>query len=165
MEFEEWYRTEHPKLVAWLCVSAGDVEVASDAAAEAFTRAHARWSRVAEMESPGGWVHAVAYNVVRRQLRRRALEARLLRRHDPPPPVAPPVLSVEVWEVVRLLPMRQRTAIALRYVLDLSQREIAVRMRIAPGTVSATLTAARARLAELLDDPHDEQEALRHDPV
>jgi len=49
--------------------------------------------------------------------------------------------------------VRQRTAIALRYVCDLPQAEIAVVMDVAAGTVSATLTAARRRLAVVLGEP------------
>jgi DNA-directed RNA polymerase specialized sigma24 family protein len=37
--------------------------------------------------------------------------------------------------------------VALRYVADLGEREIADVMRISPGTVAATLNAARKRLA------------------
>jgi DNA-directed RNA polymerase specialized sigma24 family protein len=68
-------------------------------------------------------------------------------RHDPPPPVAPPAVESELWNAVRALPVRQRTAVALRYVCDLPQEQIAEVMHIAVGTVSATLTAARKRLA------------------
>jgi RNA polymerase sigma-70 factor (ECF subfamily) len=67
--------------------------------------------------------------------------------------VVPAPLSDDVWDAVRSLPLRQRTAIALRYVSDLTQEEIAAVMDVAPGTVSATLVAARRRLGELLDDP------------
>lgn len=151
MEFEGWYRAEYPRLVAWLAVAAGNVGVAEDAASEAFARAFARWDRVSRMASPTGWTYAVALNFVRRHERRRALERRVLLR-QPRSSIPPPAVSPEVWDALRALPLRQRTAIALRYVLDLPQGEIADVMGIAPGTVSATLVAARATLAVLLDD-------------
>jgi RNA polymerase sigma-70 factor (ECF subfamily) len=153
VEFESWYRRVHPRLVSWLTVAAGDVELARDAASEACTRAYARWAHVERMTSPEGWLFAVAYNVMRRHRRRAAFELRLLRRVDPEPMVVPAPLSDDVWDAVRSLPLRQRTAIALRYVSDLTQEEIAAVMDVAPGTVSATLVAARRRLGELLDDP------------
>jgi RNA polymerase sigma-70 factor (ECF subfamily) len=151
VEFEPWYRELHPKLVAWLVVAASDVELAQDVAAEAFTRAYSSWARVAALESPDGWVWTVAYNVLRRHFRRRALESRILHRAvGPEASPAPGVVSEDVWDAVRSLPLRQRTAIALRYVLDLPQAQIAAVMGVAPGTVSATLVAARKRLAETL---------------
>ena len=45
------------------------------------------------------------------------------------------------------LPTRQRTAIALHYLSDLSQKDVATAMGIAEGTVSATLNHARQQLA------------------
>jgi RNA polymerase sigma factor (sigma-70 family) len=71
---------------------------------------------------------------------------------------APPVeLRPEVWAAVRALSARQREAIALRYVLDLSEAQVAEAMGVAVGTASATLAAARSRLGELLSDPADDE--------
>ena len=56
----------------------------------------------------------------------------------------------EVWELVRALPERQRVAVVLRYVADLTEPDIAIAMGIARGTVASTLAAARERLAEIL---------------
>lgn len=50
--FEVWYRAEHPRLVAVLALDSADVEVARDAASEAFARALERWERVGTMASP-----------------------------------------------------------------------------------------------------------------
>jgi len=153
VEFEQWYRDTHPRLVAWLVVAAGDVELARDVASEAFTRAYSKWSRVSGLGSPDGWVRTVAYNVLRRHFRRRSMELRIARSSATAESTpAPGVVSEEVWDAVRSLPLRQRTAVALRYVLDLSQGQIADVMGVAPGTVSATLVAARKRLAETLGD-------------
>ena len=60
-------------------------------------------------------------------------------------------MESDLWDAVRALPVRQRTAVALRYVCDLPQDEIASIMHVAVGTVSATLTAARRRLAAELE--------------
>lgn len=161
LEFETWYRAEHPGLVASLAVAASDVALAEDAAAEAFARAFARWGRVQEMDSPTGWTYAVALNVLRRHVRRRAVEERLLRRTVVRQAPHEEAISPEVWDAVGALPLRQRTAIALRYVLDLSQAEIATVMGIAPGTVSATLTAARSRLSVVLGESNERSEVDR----
>jgi RNA polymerase sigma-70 factor (ECF subfamily) len=69
---------------------------------------------------------------------------------------SPPDWSVEVWDALRRLPPRERTAMALRYVADLRTDDIAAAMRIAPGTVGATLHAGRHRLAAALTEPLEE---------
>ena len=143
--FDGWYRAEHPRLLGLLTVVAADADVAREITSEAFVRALERWDRVSEMTSPSAWTYRVGVNLLRRRLRRAAIERRL--RPDVPPLVAPPAVESELWDAVRALPPRQRTAVALRYVCDLPQEEIAAVMEVAVGTVSATLTAARRRLA------------------
>jgi RNA polymerase sigma factor (sigma-70 family) len=143
--FDGWYRAEHPRVLGLLTVVAGDADVAREATAEAFVRALERWDRVSTMDSPAAWTYRVGVNLVRRRFRRAAFETRVLTEGRAPAP--PPAIESELWDAVRALPVRQRTAVALRYVCDLSQEEIAVVMNVAAGTVSATLTAARRRLA------------------
>lgn len=156
--FDGWYRAEHPRMLGLLTVVAGDADAARDVTAEAFTRALERWDRVGGMASPSAWTYRVGVNLLRRRLRRTALERRLL--PDPPPAVRPPALESELWDAVRALPVRQRTAVALRYVCDLPQEEIAAIMHVAVGTVSATLTAARRRLAAELRHPEPDGEPV-----
>ena len=57
----------------------------------------------------------------------------------------------ELWQQVRILPARQRTAIALRYVGDLTLREVAAAMRVSEGTVDQHLRRALRTLRETLD--------------
>jgi DNA-directed RNA polymerase specialized sigma24 family protein len=45
----------------------------------------------------------------------------------------------------------QRTAVVLRYYLDLTERQMATVLGVAPGTVKSRLSRALGRLA---DDPH-----------
>lgn len=153
--FEHWYRREHPRLLALLTVVAGDVDMARDATAEAFVRALERWDRVATMDEPAAWTYRVGVNLVRRRARRARLESTLMERAEQPAP--PPSMEPELWAAVLQLPLRQRTAIALRYVCDLSQAEVAERMGVAPGTASATLSAARRDLAVKIggNDPNE----------
>ena len=47
--FDSWYAREHPRLVATLLLSTGDVELAVDGVDEAFTRALEKWDRVSAM--------------------------------------------------------------------------------------------------------------------
>ena len=148
--FESWYRATHRGMVSSLTLVAGDVEMATEATDEAFVRALERWAQVDMMVSPTGWVYQVALNYLRRRARRSIRERVLLAGVGETAP--PPDWSIELWDAVRLLPTRERTAIVLRYVADLSTDEIAHAMEIRPGTVGSTLSSARAKLARSLGE-------------
>ena len=148
--FVDWYGAEHARLVSALALVTGDGDVAREATDEAFARALERWSRVGRMASPSGWAYRVALNDARRRLRRRSLERALPLHRVAPHSVEIQPTDHELWAAVSGLPQRQRTAVALRYVADLGERDIAGVMRISPGTVAATLNAARKRLATTL---------------
>jgi len=56
----------------------------------------------------------------------------------------------DLWAAVSKLTFKQRSTLAMRYVEDLTQAQIADALDVAPGTASATLTQARQRVrAEL----------------
>ncbi len=150
-DFASFYEAEREPMARTLLVIGGDAEAARDAVAEAFSRAYERWPRVAAMGSPMGWVYQVALNELRRRMRRRAHEGRLLRRTRVDP-VQPAEVAPELWAAVAALPRRQREAIVLRYVGDLTEREVASVLGISEGAASNALTAARRRLADELTD-------------
>lgn len=139
-EFDGWYERLHPRLVVALVAAFGDGDIAADSTDEAFVRAYERWAQVSVMASPAGWVFQVGFNVARRRLRRRAVEDRLLRRRPTGPTVAGP--AGEVWSLVAALPPRQRQAVVLRHVAQLTETEVGQVMGIGRGSVSATLRAA-----------------------
>lgn len=152
-DFAAWYRSEHRRLVAAMLLVTGDVHAAQDAADEAFARAYAHWSRVSLMASPRGWVYRVALNVVRRRWRRAELERRFLARQPPPPEVPAP--AGEAWEAVRRLPVRQRTAVVLRFVADLTEEQVGTAMGVSRSTISSSLADARRALGRMLTDPDE----------
>ena len=152
-EFAAWYRNEHPRLLATMTIVTRDLHTAQDVTSEAFARALAAWGRVSAMDSPTGWTYHVALNLARRRARRAALEQRLLRRIVASDDGLPVERSAELWDAVRALPPRARTAIALRYAAGLTEAEVAAAMHVALGTASATLSAARRTLAITLGGP------------
>jgi RNA polymerase sigma-70 factor (ECF subfamily) len=157
--FEEWYRSAYPSVRAAVVVLARDVAVAEDSVADAFSEALHRWSEVRTMDSPAGWVFAVARNRVRRHHRRRAREAVLLRRMRGQPDVSgPPDIDPELWEAVNLLPERQRAAIALRYIEDLTQAQVADRIGVAPGTAAALLHQGRRSLRQTVQEVSSDEQ-------
>ena len=155
VEFETWYRQVHPRLVSALSLIAGDVDLGRDAVDEACARALERWPRVRAMRSPAGWTYRVALHVLRRRQRRAGRERELLTQTGRGPAFPPQLM--EVWLVVGALPVRQRTAVALRYIGDLTENEIARAMGVTRSTVSSTLADAHRTLAAVLaeEDVHD----------
>ena len=153
--FEAWYVHMHPRVISLVLVASNDADVAADSADEAFARALDRWGRVESMRSPEAWVCRVALNVMRRRMRRRMLEQRLVGSQPPRAGAGEPIVHPELWAAIRRLPDRQRLAVLLRYVADLSEADVADAMGIARGTVSSSLAAARASLASVLADWED----------
>jgi RNA polymerase sigma-70 factor (ECF subfamily) len=64
----------------------------------------------------------------------------------------------ELWLLVSVLPDRQRQAVLLRHVGQLTEVEIAAVMRVARGTVSATLRSAYRTLGVALQDQDEDQD-------
>jgi RNA polymerase sigma-70 factor (ECF subfamily) len=155
-DFEPWYQREYPRVLATLVLVVGDSDLGRDAADEAFARALARWSSVGLMVSPAGWTYRVALNLARRA----AAERRLLRLARPREPELPGP-AVELWEVVRQLPRRQREVVVLRHLLDLREREIAEVLGIRRGSVSRSLAAAHQTLRGWLSDEADDMDQER----
>jgi RNA polymerase sigma-70 factor (ECF subfamily) len=157
--FDDWYRATRPTLVRSLLVaSGGDLEAATEAADEAMVRALERWPRVRRMDSPGGWAHRTGLNVLRRRFRRGATERRATDRATAGRPMTTtddPSTAVALWEAVALLDRRSREVIALRYVGQLTEPEIAELLGVRTGTVSSLLSRARTRLRSLLDEPDE----------
>jgi len=151
--FEAFYREEHVRLVTSLLLGLGDLDAAHEAADEAFLRALVAWPRVQTMDSPAGWTYRVAINVARRRGRRRAVEQRLWL-HKRAPSVVPAPAG-EAWDLVRHLPDRQRMAVVLRFVADLTEPQIATAMGVSRSTVSSTLADANRALARQLEPDHD----------
>ncbi len=119
---------------------------AEDAAQEALARALVRWQRIVDYAP--AWVARVATNVALDRVRKAARG-----RHAPTPAPHDDAVALQRRDLVvalQTLPKRQREAVVLRYVVDLSEAATAAAMGCALGTVkSATargLTALRAQL-------------------
>ena len=150
--FEAMYRRELHVLNALATSLTGSRELGADLAQEAMMRAYHSWSTVGALDRPGAWTRRVLINLAIDTHRRRAREARACgSAAGPSEPVEPADGgSDQFWHAVRALPERQRAAVALHYVDDLSVAEIADIMEITPGTVKTSLFMARRSLAAAL---------------
>ena len=149
-----------PRVLRAVTVTVGDRDLAEEAVAEAFSRALARWPSPAEFDSPVAWLHRVAVNEVRSRWRRNRLEHRVLQRAVVPEPHVDPVEPHDeaLWAAVAALPDRMRQMVALRYVLDLPEAEVATALGVTRGTVASTLSKARHQLSAVLAHTRTDRE-------
>lgn len=149
--FEELYRRELAPLIALATTLTGSRDVGADLAHEALARAYRDWRTVAGHDRPGAWVRRVLINLAIDAHRRRLREAAAMAQLDPDPVITPTdATSERFWATVRALPERQRAAVALHYIEDLSIAEIADVLGVTAGTVKTSLFMARRSLAVTL---------------
>lgn len=145
---------EYPRLVGGLALYIGDRYAAEELAQEALLRACQRWQDVRQLESPGGWVWRVALNLANSDFRRRKAAWRARHRLQ----AAAPAVHVDpdgadalaVRQAIAVLPNRQKTALVLRYFLDLSVDETAACMGASNDAVRSLTKRAVAALGSEL---------------
>lgn len=137
-ELEVLYRERLPEFTRAAAAIAGDEESGRDAVQEAFVRALRKRRRFRGEGNLEAWVWRIVVNAARdaSRRRRRKLGAALLveTRAD------------ELGLPLELLTERQREVLFLHYYADLDYTTIAHALSISPGTVGATLSAARQTL-------------------
>ncbi len=144
--FDSFFDEHFDRTRRLLEVMMGDAALAEDAAQEAFARAYQRWESVAEMSRPEGWVLTVGLNYARDVLRRQRRSDMHYRNRKPEDSTLGPHADVDLISLLRTLPLRQRQAIVLHYLVDLPLEEVAAHMDCAVGTVKSTIYSALARL-------------------
>ncbi len=150
--FESWYFDSYPVVERALIIAAGDMDHGRDAACEAFARALESWGRVGQMANPSGWTYRVGTNWLRSRWRRIRREDDIWATHAPIGPWVDAQTDFDLWDSVRGLPRRQREVVALRYLLDLKERQVADVLGLRPGTVSRLLHDARSSLSTQLEN-------------
>ncbi len=152
-EFAALYQARFADLASQLYAYLGDRAEAQDVVQEAFVRAWQRWARISAYDDPVAWVRRVAWNLATSRHRKIAVVRRFLSRSRPPDhqPAANPD-RVALVMALRQLPERQRRALVLHYLADLSVAEIARDIGVAEGTVKSWLHRGRAELARHLSD-------------
>ena len=147
-EREDWLRRCEaaylPVYRALIAMGASEAD-ASDAVQDAFEDALRQRRPVARAE---GWLFVVALRHLRRSRWRRrifrplaSVRATITGEHDD---------GVDLLRELARLTDRQRTVVVARYVIGLTQAEIADVLGIAPGTVAATAHQATTLLRERL---------------
>lgn len=130
----------------------GDASAADEVAQDAFVRLYASWRRLDDLDHPATYLRKIVLNLCRTRGRRALLQRRtapLLRPEtvSNDPDVA---LRLDVWSALEKLPHRQRACVALRYLEDLSEADVARVLDCSVGTVKSQLYKARAKLGSVL---------------
>jgi len=153
-DFEEFYATNRSRLYTALCLVTGNREEAEEITQDAFLRVFERWDRVAAMDDPDGYLFRVGMNLFRNRYQRARLA---LRRAFHPSRTVDELADVETRdEVVRLLQRltpRERAAVVLTAIVDLSAEEAGRLVGIEASTVRALATRARAHMRHEAVDP------------
>jgi RNA polymerase sigma-70 factor, ECF subfamily len=145
--FEVFFCRVLPRAVAAAHRVTGERASAEDAAVEALTKAHLRWSYLASEEWRDLWVLRVSVNEAIRHLPRAARVVAAPEGADLAEMVA---TRQTVGWALAALPRRQREVVVLRHLLGLSEVEVALALEISHGTVKTHLrrglTMLRSRL-------------------
>jgi RNA polymerase sigma-70 factor (ECF subfamily) len=141
---EAVYRSEFPRLWRALYGFAGDAEVASDAAAEAFARAIRDQDGIRDLAA---WAWRVAFRIAAAELRRRPTPTLFVQTAYELPHAA-----AELVDALRALSPNQRLAIVMHDYADRPTSEVARTIGCSKATVHVHLSQARRRLRTLLED-------------
>jgi RNA polymerase sigma-70 factor (sigma-E family) len=156
VELFERHATEAGRLAYLLT---GDRELAEDLVQDAFVKLAGRFVHVRDAGGLHAYLRVTVVNLARSHHRRRAVERRYAERqsHHELTIAAPDTSERDGLQRALLsLPIRQRTAIVLRYYEDLDVAQTASIMRCSEGTVKSLASRGIARLRPLIGDiSHD----------
>ena len=160
-EFIALYESRFSELAAQIYAYTSDSSEAQDIVQEAFLRAWQRWDTIGDYDEPLAWVRRVAWNLATSRHRRVAVARRFLQRSSAPEPH--PGMSpdhVALVEALRKVPEKQRRAVVLHYLGDMSIADIARQTGAKEGTVKSWLHRGRTELAQYLTE-NEEPETTR----
>lgn len=151
----ELYEHRFRAFVAGAYSVVGEPEAARDVVQEAFARALQQRRRFRGDGPLEAWLWRIVLNVAR-DVARRSRFADLSA--DELVEIAPLGAALRVADLrgeLRALPERQRLAVFLHYYADLPYEEVARLLDVAPGTVAASLNAARKTLRNRIEEAYE----------
>lgn len=142
--FEGLYRTSCAEMTRLAYLITGSLHVAEEVTHDSFIAVQRRWDSI---DHPRAYLRQTVVNRSRSHLRR--LQVQRSAPIEPSQPVLPQEID-ETWQLVQQLPIKRRTAVVLRYYLDLPIAEIAALMNVRSGTVKSLLHRGRETLRKQL---------------
>lgn len=153
------YATHYRPLVRLAVLLLHDAGAAEEITQDSYVAMHRHWGRLRDPGKAVAYLRQSVVNRARSALRHRAVVARFLGRQAAPVPAASAeafALAAETFsEVVaalRLLPVRQREVLVLRYYGELSEAEIAATMGVSRGAVKSHASRALAAMRRAMEE-------------
>lgn len=168
VDFDSFATERIPALTRYATMLAGGRELGEDIVQDALVKAHAKWSRISELDRPDLYVKRIVTNEFLSWRRRRRLRTVELREEhaaaamaDRPPSTEETTADRDaLWSELAALPRQQRVVLVLRFYEGLSDSEIAEIMGCRPATVrgyaSRALSTLRIELAEWRAPPSED---------
>lgn len=153
---EELYLRHATDAVRLAYLLTGDRALAEDLVHDAFLRVAGRLLHLRDPGAFPGYLRRCIVNLARSRGRRTQVERRFLERsagaaervtHDPDA-----AERYAMRQALLQIPIRNRTAIVLRYYEDLSEEQIAEVLRCRRGTVKSLISRGMERLRPLLEE-------------
>ncbi len=151
------HREEWARVVAALTRRFGDLDIAEEAAAEAFATAVERWPADGVPPSPGAWLTTTAtrkaIDRIRRESKRDDKQKQALMLHDDDPPGSLGAIEDDRLRLIftcchPALALETRVALTLRMVGGLTVPEIARAFLVQATTMERRITRAKAKIKE-----------------
>jgi RNA polymerase sigma-70 factor (ECF subfamily) len=155
LAFEAFYADEFDRVYRALAVALGDHQVAREATDEAMARAYARWRTVGRYDKPGGWAYRVGLNWARSRWRKRRREDLGIVDDDASATTTvagPEPAGGQATAALQRLPLKQRSVVVCRILLDLDTADTAVALGIPLGTAKSRLARGLTTLRNELQE-------------
>ncbi|MBA2315113.1 MAG: RNA polymerase sigma factor, partial [Chloroflexi bacterium] len=154
---EELFGKHHGEIYAYLVRMLRDPELAADLTQDAFVKAYRNYESLEKPENARAWLYQIAHRVALDELRRRKI-IRFLPWTGESRGAAPSAehlamdlrLSGDLQRALARIPERQRAALLLAELHDLTGLELAAALGVSHVAARALLTRARESLRQAL---------------
>jgi RNA polymerase sigma factor (sigma-70 family) len=144
----------------------GERAAAEDVAAEALTRVYYHWDHIGDLHARRvAWTVRVATNLAIDATRRLEVPAERIEPDGTTNPADAVAVRLALVAALRALPERQRQAVALRHLADLSQTQVARALGVHPGTVAQHVHRGMAALRLALGEAAPPIEPEKEHPL
>jgi RNA polymerase sigma-70 factor (ECF subfamily) len=154
---EALFARHHTEIYAYLLRMLRETELAADLTQDAFIKAYRNYETLEKPENARAWLYQIAHRVALDEIRRRKI-IRFLPWTGESPGSAPSAerlvmdahLSGELQRALARIPERQRAALLLAELHDLTGLELAAALGVSHVAARAMLTRARESLRQAL---------------
>ena len=151
----ELYVRHAPDALRLAYLLTGDRSLAEDLVQDAFVRMAGRLVHLRSSSMFAAYLRTTVVNLARSHGRRKAVERRYAERTAAPRPAEAADVSDrdQLRNALMALPVRQRTAVVLRYYEDLSERQVAEVLRVRPSAAKSLIARGVASLRATVEGP------------